>query len=821
MRNSNPLLTTYVALTSFAMIALVGAAKLAPGQAVEATQSGEISNAPGQINAADQDGLSADQEAQPLEQGPVHEAFAAPVGQFCAVSEEQANTVLEKEPPARINELPPAQQPEGDNVQWIPGYWMWSIDREDYVWVSGVWRDVPPGREWTPGSWVQVSGGYAWSPGYWASASTTEVAYLPAPPESLEEGPSSPAPSDDHFWIPGCWNYVNQDYQWRPGYWYRTQPNWVWTPSYYNYTPRGYIFVNGYWDMPLYGRGVLYAPVYWNNPIYGRPGFAYRPRSVVNTSLLVANLFVNPYRNHYFYGNYGPGFRNQGLYPWFGFSNAGFGGRGLGGGFGAAFGGGFRYYDPLFSYYRYGGRSAFGPNFADLRRSYSRFDNDRWDGDRGRGGRDRDGRDRDGRDGRGRDGRGPDGRDGRGWDADNLIARNIGDLDANTGRPSMRDLDDATRQRISRTSEQVEQFRQRRAEIEGGGDVAARVRGGAGRDGANLSADARGRAGRGEAGDRREALRVPLEDFGVSQDRVDAARNRANNENRGSRARGEGLDGARNQSAIDNLGNRGERGNRGNRGENAGRPNANNPLNNGQPSTNREDALGRFRNQQGQQPNIGAGRQGNPNAQRGGATSDNARQDALNRFRNQQQPLPNNGAGRQGNPNALPGNTPRDQNRQDAINRFQNQQRPQGGAGRGGLGQPNVGNQGGSEAIRQRSNFRGPTQQGLPQGVNPSQQRGMQPPNFGNRGSFQGSNPGAQQRSTPSFNRSVVPGGAGRQGASPQSFSPRQGAGGGGGPAMRSGGGGGGGGSPFGGGRGAGGGGRSAGGAGGGGGRGR
>jgi hypothetical protein len=768
------------------------------------------------------DAALADGDAMPLENGPVHEAFAAPVGQFGAVSEEQANTVLDKEPPAPINELPPAQQPEGENVQWIPGYWMWSIDREDFVWVSGVWRDIPPGRQWTPGSWVQVDGGYAWSPGYWASTATTEVAYLPAPPNSLEVGPSSPAPGDNYFWIPGCWNYVNQDYQWRPGYWHQTQPNWVWTPSYYNYTPRGYIYVNGYWDMPLYNRGVLYAPVYWNSPIYGRPGYAYRPRSVVNTALLVSSLFVNPYRSHYYYGGYGPSFRNQGLYPWFGYGNGGFG-RGFGG------------YDPLFSYYRYGGRNQYGHNFNDLRRDYARFDNDRWDRDRGPGGRgpgDWDGRDRDGRgpDGRGRDGRGPDGR-GRGIEG--LVAANIGDLDANTGRPSMRNLDDATRQRITSQRDQFQQYRERRAEIEGGGDVAARIRGGAGRDGANLNADVRGRVGRGEGGERREVMRVPLEDFGVSRERIDAARNQANIENRANQTRRDALDRARNQGNL-NEGIQGDRGNRGNRGDNIGRPNSNNPLNNGQPGANREDALQRFRNQQGQLPNNGAGRQGNPNAQPNATQpgGDNARQDALNRFRNQQQGQLNNGAGRQVNPGTLPGNTPRDQNRQDAINRFQNQQRPQGGAGRGAAGQPNLGNPGGSEAIQNRiqrqSNFRGPTQQGLPQGLNQSPQRGpSQTPNFGNRGSFQGSNPGVQQqRSAPSFNRSAIPGGAGRQGNAPQGFSPRQGGGGGGGgPAMRSGGGGGGG-SPFGGGggggRGAGGGGgRGPGGAGGGAGRGR
>lgn len=745
----------YAFLSSFALVGLLGAAAVAPGQ----PPSPELANPETAVESTAPSGQSdaalAEGEAMPLEQGPVHEAFAAPVGQFGALPEEQTKTVLEKQPPEPVNELPPAEQPEGENVQWIPGYWMWSIDREDYVWVSGVWRDVPPGRQWTPGSWIQVDGGYAWSPGYWASTATTEVAYLPAPPESLEEGPSSPAPSDNHFWIPGCWTYANQNYQWRPGYWYRSQPNWVWVPSYYNCTPRGYIYVNGYWDMPLYNRGVLYAPVYWNSPIYGRPGYAYRPRSVVNTALLVTSLFVNPYRNHYYYGGYGPGYRNQGLYPWFGYSSGGFGRPGFG------------YYDPLFSFYRYGGRNPYGHNFNQLRRDYARFDNDRWDSDRGPGGRgpgDWDGRDRDGR---GSDVRGRGGIEG-------LIAASIGDLDANAGRPSMRQIDDATRQRITSNIDQIQRYRDRRAEIEAGGDVAARIRGGAGRDGANLSADARARLGlegRGEGAQRREAMRVPLEDFGVSRERINAAReqaannanNQAQNQNRVEQFRQQALDRARNQGSR-NPNNITNPGANVDPGANNGSPNVNNPLNNSRPNFNRDEAIQRFRNQ-GQ---------------------------------------PSGGAGRQPNPNAIPGNNPSDQIRQDAINRFRNQQGTRQQGTPGATSQPNFQNRSGSEAIQnriqQRSNFRGPVQQGVPQGLNTAPQRGpSSTPNLGNPRSFGGNRSfsAPQQGGTPSFNRSFTPGGGGSQ----RGFSAPQGGGGGGGPAFGGNrGGGGGGGSPFGGG---------------------
>src|SRR5262249_2191994 len=77
--------------------------------------------------------------------GPIHEAYAAPV----KVSP-RPGPVVDTKPPEPINELPPDQKPEGDNIQWVPGYWAWDGDRNDYVWVSGFWRAPPPNRKWVP-----------------------------------------------------------------------------------------------------------------------------------------------------------------------------------------------------------------------------------------------------------------------------------------------------------------------------------------------------------------------------------------------------------------------------------------------------------------------------------------------------------------------------------------------------------------------------------------------------------------------------------------------------------------------------------------------
>src|SRR5438093_9202795 len=77
---------------------------------------------------------------QVLTQGPVHEAFAEPV-----VYDPRPGPVIPKQPPAPIEEMPPEQKPEGDDVQWVPGYWAWDDSRNDFLWISGIWRAVPPG----------------------------------------------------------------------------------------------------------------------------------------------------------------------------------------------------------------------------------------------------------------------------------------------------------------------------------------------------------------------------------------------------------------------------------------------------------------------------------------------------------------------------------------------------------------------------------------------------------------------------------------------------------------------------------------------------
>src|SRR5579871_1453686 len=129
------------------------------------------------------------QGVEVLTRGPVHEAFA----QVADVNP-APTPVIPRQPPNAIEELPPDQQPQGDNIQWIPGYWAWDQDQSDFVWVSGIWRAPPPDRQWLPGHWQQVAGGWQWVQGLWMPLGQTQVLIVPPPPPPLNAAPSTPAP---------------------------------------------------------------------------------------------------------------------------------------------------------------------------------------------------------------------------------------------------------------------------------------------------------------------------------------------------------------------------------------------------------------------------------------------------------------------------------------------------------------------------------------------------------------------------------------------------------------------------------------------------
>lgn len=271
------------------------------------------------------------QETEELTRGPVHEAFASSVSY-----NPEPGILINGSPPEMIEEIPPDQRLEGDNVSWIPGYWAWDEDQDDFIWISGIWRKLPPGRQWNPGYWGQADDQSQWTSGYWADEETQEVAYLPRPPKSLESGPNIAAQSENDIWISGNWSHRDDRYGWTPGYWEPAQQDWIWIPAHYQWTRRGYVFIDGYWDYNVSRRGVMFAPVRFHGDGYRRPGYSYTPALAISLNVLLDHLFVRPSYGHYYFGDYyTPSYRDNGYYA----SHSYFSGR--------------RGYDPIYSHNRW------------------------------------------------------------------------------------------------------------------------------------------------------------------------------------------------------------------------------------------------------------------------------------------------------------------------------------------------------------------------------------------------------------------------------------------------------------------------------------
>ncbi|MCX5682725.1 MAG: hypothetical protein NT049_03470, partial [Planctomycetota bacterium] len=252
------------------------------------------------------------QGVEVLTRGPLHEAFAQPV-----IYDEGAGFVINRPPPPPLDEVVPDDKPVGNHVLWIPGYWSWDTDRNDFIWVSGCWRAVPPNTSWVPGYWAQAGGGFQWVAGFWDTADAQEIEYLPAPPATLEAGPQGPG-SPDSIWIPGCWVRHEGRYAWRPGFWEQARPDWLWEPAHYVSTPRGWVYVDGYWDYPLDRRGVAFLPAYLSPRLYGQAGYRYSPEIVLDLGVLSLELFSAPQRHSYYFGDYyGPEYSRAGFHPWY------------------------------------------------------------------------------------------------------------------------------------------------------------------------------------------------------------------------------------------------------------------------------------------------------------------------------------------------------------------------------------------------------------------------------------------------------------------------------------------------------------------------
>lgn len=237
------------------------------------------------------------QTMETVKDADLHEAFVTRIS---------GNILIDahpKKPPANIKEKIPEQT--DSSAIWIPGYWSWDEDLNDYIWTTGVWRRPPPGRNWVKGEWKEFEDGWAWIPGFWSETEASKLTYTDLPPPETLDEEIGESPGDDYFWNPGYWwyNASNDEYEWVDGQWEELDPSWVLIPTHYIWRPEGYALIDAYWDWPVDSLGQAYEPIYVA-PSH-RDTIIYEPVQVVETTRIIDHYFYT-YPDHtcYYYHHF-------------------------------------------------------------------------------------------------------------------------------------------------------------------------------------------------------------------------------------------------------------------------------------------------------------------------------------------------------------------------------------------------------------------------------------------------------------------------------------------------------------------------------------
>ncbi len=84
---------------------------------------------------------------------------------FWSTDKEQELNYIPKPPPEPIQEE--IITSPGIHFSWLPGYWIYSKDAEDYVWIPGKWLEMDPNWILVPAHYEWREKGYVYVPFYW------------------------------------------------------------------------------------------------------------------------------------------------------------------------------------------------------------------------------------------------------------------------------------------------------------------------------------------------------------------------------------------------------------------------------------------------------------------------------------------------------------------------------------------------------------------------------------------------------------------------------------------------------------------------------
>ncbi len=183
----------------------------------------------------------------------IHEAFVQPITSPVPIE------LAPRQPPAIVKETRP-RQPAPQTI-WIPGYWCWVRENQNFKWICGIWRLAPQGLIWSSGYWMEEEGGWLWVKGAWLpDKNMSQWIYSKTPPPSSKNDNTGNAPGSEYFWNTGYWDYniETSRFSWLSGSWQKFDSNFILEPANWIWQPEGYLLVPSFWDWSLEARGRAY-----------------------------------------------------------------------------------------------------------------------------------------------------------------------------------------------------------------------------------------------------------------------------------------------------------------------------------------------------------------------------------------------------------------------------------------------------------------------------------------------------------------------------------------------------------------------------------
>jgi len=170
----------------------------------------------------------------------------------------------DRRPPPVANgptEAPPSPREEHQAARagfvWIPGKWDW---KGKWEWTAGHWERERAGKQWHTGHWDRNGTSWVWTEGGWIDGGTA----VPPPPPTANGAP--PPPNDHHphqapppprsesatvkagfVWIPGRWDWKNDQWAWLDGHWERERAGKKWRPAQWQNQSNNWVLVDGDW----------------------------------------------------------------------------------------------------------------------------------------------------------------------------------------------------------------------------------------------------------------------------------------------------------------------------------------------------------------------------------------------------------------------------------------------------------------------------------------------------------------------------------------------------------------------------------------------